>query len=125
MIRSAGQDPDIRLAVSTMNEQLQRLVPSAGRPIGALQILALDGAHTVCGELSAIICVEPDRKAARQGAVSTRRSRNDLPLHGGKEAHPYRITCRMPVRARHGSRRCKELTPKTTESHWSGGQREP
>ena len=108
-----------------MNEQLQRLVPSAGRPIGALQILALDGAHTVCGELSAIIRLEPYRKAARQGAGSIRRSRNDSPLHGGKEAHPHRIPFRMPVRALHGSRRCKQLTPKTTESHWSGGQREP
>src|SRR5438477_11916601 len=121
MIRSAGQDPDIRLAVSTMNEQLQRLVPSAGRPIEALQILALDGAHTVCGELSAIIRFEPDRKAACQAAVSIRHSRSDFLLHGGKETHPQRMTRRMPVKALHGSRRCQELTPKTSESHRSGG----
>src|SRR5690348_13377968 len=108
-----------------MNEWLQRLAPSANRPNRTLQTLALDRAHTVCGELSAIIRSEPARKAARPGAVSIRRPRNDVPPHGGKEAHPYRITCRMPVRALHGSRRCKELTAKTTESHWSGGQREP
>lgn len=108
-----------------MNERLQRLAPSANRHNGTLQTLALNGAHTVCGELSAIIRVEPDRDAARQGAVSIRPSRNDFPLHGGKETYPHRVACRMPAGALHGSRRCKELTPKTTESHWSGGQREP
>ena len=108
-----------------MNERPQRLAPSANRPTGSLQTLALDGARTVCGELSAIIRFEPDRKAACQGAVSTRHSRNDFRLHGGKETHPHPITRRMPVKALHGSCRCKELTPKTTESHRSGGQREP
>jgi hypothetical protein len=108
-----------------MSQRPRRLAPSANRRNGSLQALALDGAHTVRGELSAIIRFEPDSKAARQGAVSIRRSRNDFPPHGGKETHPHRITCRMPVKAPHGSRRCKELTPKTTESHWSGGQREP
>lgn len=108
-----------------MNERPQRLAPSAYQPKGSLQTLALDGAHTVCGELSAIIRLAPDRKAACQAAVSIRRSRNDLLLHGGKETHPHRITRRMPVKALHGSRRRRELTPKTTESHRSGGQREP
>lgn len=113
------------LVVSVMNERLQRLAPSANRPNGSLQTLALDGAHTVRGELSAIIRLEPDRKAACQGAVSIRHSRSDPLLHGGKDTQPHRITRRMPVKALRGSRRCKELTPKTTESHWSGGQREP
>jgi hypothetical protein len=108
-----------------MNERLQRLAPSADRPNRPLQILAPDGAQPVCGELSAIIRFQPDRKAARQGAASTRRSRNDFPLHGGKETHPHRITCQVPVKAPPGSRRCKELTQKTAESHWLGGQREP
>jgi hypothetical protein len=108
-----------------MNERLRRLAPSADRPSGMVQTLALDGTHTVCGELSAIVRLEPDRNAARQDAVSTGRSRNDFPPHGGKQTHPHRITCRMPVKALHAPRRCKELTPKTTESHWSGGQREP
>jgi hypothetical protein len=87
-----------------MNERLQRLVPSANRPNGSLQALALDGAHTVCGELSAIIRFEPDRKAACQDAVSIRRPRNDFPLRSGKETHPHRITCWIPVMALHGSR---------------------
>ena len=108
-----------------MNERPQRLAPSANQPNGSLQTLALDGAHTVRGELSAIIRFEPDRKAACQGAVSIRHSRNDFPLHGGKETYPHRTTRRMPVKALHGSRRCKELTPKAAESHRPGGQREP
>ena len=108
-----------------MNERLQRLAPSTDRPNGTFQTVALDRAHSVCGELSAIIRREPGREAARQGPVSTEHARNDFPLHGGKETHLHRITCRTPVKALHSSRRCKELTPKTTESHWSGGQREP
>src|SRR5262249_7821521 len=109
-----------------MNEWPQWLASPASQPIGALQALALDRAHTVCGEVSVIIReLLVARKAAGQGAASSRRPRNDFPLHGGKQTHPHRIMCRMPVQALHGSRRCKELTPKTTESHWSGGQREP
>lgn len=104
-----------------MNERPQRLAPSANQPNGSLQTLALDGAHTVCGELSAITRFEPDRKAACQAAVSIRHSRNDFLLHGGKETHPRRT----PVKALRGSRRCKELAPKTTESRCAGGQREP
>jgi hypothetical protein len=113
------------LVVSVMNERLQRLAPSANQPNGSLQTLAFDGAHTVCGELSAIIRFEPDRKAACQAAVSIRHSRSGFLLHGGKETHPQRMTRRMPVKALHGLRRCQELTPKTTESHRSGGQRDP
>jgi hypothetical protein len=109
------------LAVSVMNERPQRLAPSANQPNGSLQTLALDGPHTVCGELSAIIRFESDHKATCQAAVWIRHSRNDLLLHGGKETHPRR----MPVKALHGSRRRKEPTPKTTESHRPGGQREP
>lgn len=108
-----------------MNERLQRLAPSANRPNGSLQTLARDGAHTVCGELSVIVWFEPDGKAACQGAVTIRHSRNDFPLHGGEADRPHRITCWMPVKALHGARRCQELTPKTAESHRSGGQRDP
>ena len=57
-------------------------------------------------------------------AVSTGHLRNDFSSDGGKETYLHRITRPMPARrsARHD---VKELTPKTTESHWSGGQREP
>src|SRR5215467_9449367 len=116
MSRLPGHDPMgwprsryVRLVVSMVNERRQRLAPSANRPNGSLQTRALDGARTVCGELSAIT-LEPDRKAACQGAMSIRHSRNDFLLHGGKETHPHRITRRMPVKALDGSRRCKELT---------------
>lgn len=126
MIRLAGQDPDIsRLVVSVMNEQLQGLTPSADRPIGRLQVPAPAGAHTVCGELSAIIRSDPGRKVACEDATGIRRSRNEFSRHDGKEAFPHRVTWQLPAEARHRPRRCRDLTPKTTESHWSGGQREP
>ncbi len=111
--------------MSVVNEQVQRLTPSAGRPSRALQILALDGAHAVAGELSAIIRFGPDGAVVRQGEANVWRARNDFPLPGGKETGLCRITCQMPAKALPGSHRYKELTPKTTESNWSGGQREP
>jgi hypothetical protein len=113
------------LAVSVVNERLQRLTLTADRSNRTLQILALDGARAVARDLSAIIRFGPDGAVACQGEVSAWRARNDFPLHGGKETGPYRITYQMPARALPGSHRYKELTPKTTESHWSGGQREP
>ena len=76
-------------------------------------------------DLSAIIRFGPDGEVACQGEVSARRARNDFPLDGGKKTGLYRMTCPIPAKALPGSHRCKELTPKTTESHWSGGQREP
>ena len=111
--------------MSVVNEQVQRLTPSADRPNRTLQILALDGARAVARDLSAIIRFGPDGAVAYQGEVSAWYARNDFPLRGGKKTGLYRITCQMPAKALPGSRRYEELTPKTTESHWSGGQREP
>jgi hypothetical protein len=45
--------------MSVMKEQLQRFTLPAGRSNKTLQILPPGGAHTVCGELSAIIRREP------------------------------------------------------------------
>jgi hypothetical protein len=111
--------------MTVMNEQLQRLALSADRPGLTLQILALAGPHPVCGELSAISRIEPDREAAGQDAVSTGRLANDFPLDGRKKRYLRRTTCLALAMAAFDLGRCQELTPKTTESHWSGGQREP
>lgn len=124
--RSTDQDPGyVRLAMSVMNEQLQRLTPPVCRPNVTLQILALGGPGLIRGEPSAILCLGPDRGAACQGVAGTGHLRNDHSPGGGKGAYPRRITCQVPAGALLGPHRCKELTPKTTESHWSGGQREP
>jgi hypothetical protein len=117
--------PILRLAMSVMNEQLQRLALSADRPGLTLQILALAGPHPVSGELSAIFGIEPGREAARHDAVSTGRLANAFPLDGRKRSYLHRTTCLALAMAPFNLGLCLELTPKTTESHWSGGQREP
>jgi len=111
--------------MSVLNEQLQRLALSADRPGLTLQILALAGPHPVCGELSAIPRIEPDREATRHDAVSTGRLANGFPLDSRKESYLHRATYLALAMAPFDLGRCQDLTPKTTESHWSGGQREP
>ena len=110
--------------MSVMNERLQRLALSADRPDVVLQILASE-THTVLGKLSANLGLAPGNGAVRQDAAGIRQLRNDITLGGRKHRHLRRITCQVLSKALPGPHRCKELTPKTTESHWSGGQREP
>lgn len=110
--------------MSVMNERLQRLALSADRPDVVLQILAVETPHTVLGKLSA----NPGSalgNGVRQDAVGTMQFRNDITLGGRKNRRPRRTTRTVLSKALPGPHRCKELTPKTTESHWSGGQREP
>ena len=111
--------------MSVMNEQLQRLASPAGRSSLALQIRTFDVPPAARGQLSAILHFQPDGEVMRPGVARTRRLRNDPPPDYGKRARPHRIALRMPARVPLSPGRCNELTPKTTESHWSGGQREP
>lgn len=110
--------------MSVMNERLQRLALSADRPDVVLQILAFETPYTVLGKLSANPGLAPG-DGVRQDAAGTRQLRNDITLGGRKHRHLRRITCPVLSKTPPGPHRCKELTPKTTESHWSGGQREP
>jgi hypothetical protein len=110
--------------MSVMNERLQRLALSADRPDVVLQILAFEGPHTVRGKLSANPGLAPGN-GVRQDAAGTRQFRNDITLGGRNHRHLRRNPCQVLSKALPGPHRCKELTPKTTESHWSGGQREP
>lgn len=107
-----------------MNERLDRLALSADRPDVVLQILAFEGPHTVPGELSANLGLGPGN-AACQDTAGARRFLNDITLGGRKYRHLRRITCQVLSKALPGLHPGKELTPKTTESHWSGGQRVP
>jgi hypothetical protein len=126
MIEWAGEDPDTSgLAMSVMNERLQRLIRPADRPSVTLRVLALDGLGSVRSELSAIFRFGPGSDAACPDAAGTGDLRNEISPGGGKATYLHRITCQMPATALLGQHRRKELTPKTTESHWSGGQREP
>jgi hypothetical protein len=134
MIDSLVKIPDTSGGLmSVTNEQRQLLRRSAHRPSVALQIHFPDGPHTGPGELSAILRFGPGSGAVRQGAAGTGHVPNSISLSGGnaislgggRAARPHRVMCQLPARALPGPRWCNELTPKTTESHWSGGQREP
>jgi hypothetical protein len=111
--------------MSVMNERLQRLALSADRPDVVLQAHVFEGPHTVLGKLSANLGLAPGNGAMRRDAAGAWQFRNDITPGGRKHRRPRRITCQVLSKALPGPHRCKELTPKTTESHWSGGQREP
>lgn len=108
-----------------MYEQLQRLAQEADRPNVTIQILPLDGPHTVFVESFVIFRFEPDSEAALQDVVSTEHLRNDFSLEGEKETYLHWIAFQMLARASLDPERSKDLILKTAESHWSDGQREP
>ena len=108
-----------------MCKQPQRLAWTADRPDVTLQILPLDGPQIVCGELSAIPRFVPDGGPASPDVANPGHSLNEFPLDGGSAAGLLRIAPGIPAGAALGPGRSGEVIPKTTESHWSGGQREP
>jgi hypothetical protein len=108
-----------------MNEQLQRLASPVGLPTLTLQIRTLAVPHPACGQLSAIFSCGPCGKAARRGLAAAGHLQNHPAPGGGKHKRPQRLALQMPTGVPVSRGRGKELTPKTTESHWAGGQREP
>jgi hypothetical protein len=106
-----------------MHGQLQRLAQEADRPNVTLQILPLDGPHTVFVESFVIFRFEQDGEQALQDVVSTEHLRNDFSLEGEKETYLHWIAFQMLTRASLDPDRSKELILKTAESHWSDGQR--
>jgi transcriptional regulator with XRE-family HTH domain len=108
-----------------MYEQLQRLARDAGRPNVTVQVLPLDGPHTVFVESFVIFRFDPDSEAGLQDVVSTEHLRNDFSLEGEKETYLHWLAFQMLAKASLNPDRSKELILKTADSHWSGGQREP
>lgn len=108
-----------------MYEQLQRLARDAGRPNVTVQVLPLDGPHTVFVESFVIFRFDPDSEAGLQDVVSTEHLRNDFSLEGEKETYLHWLAFQMLARASLDPERSSELILKTAESHWSSGQREP
>jgi transcriptional regulator with XRE-family HTH domain len=108
-----------------MYEQLQRLARDADRPNVTVQVLPLDGPHTVFAESFVIFRFDPDSDAGLKDVVSKEHLRNDFSLEGEKETYLHWIAFQMLTRASLDPDRSKELILKTAESHWSGGQREP
>ncbi len=108
-----------------MFEQLQRLVRDADRPNVTVQVLPLDGQHTVFAESFVIFRFDPDSDAGLKDVVSTEHLRNDFSLEGEKETYLHWVAFQMLTRAALDPDRSKELILKAAESHWSAGQREP
>jgi hypothetical protein len=122
MIRSAGHDPDTQVGDElVMNEQLQRLASPVSLPALTLQIRARAVPQTARGQLCTIFRCRPYGKAARQGVASAGHLQNHPTPDGGKR----RLALRMPTGVPVSQGRRKEFTTRTTESHRSGGQREP
>jgi hypothetical protein len=108
-----------------MYEQPQWLARPADRPDVPLQILPLAGPRTVCEALFAILRFVPDYDPASRDVPGTGVPPNDLSLGGGKGSCRLPIAPGMIAGTALGPGRSGEVIPKTTESHWSGGQREP
>jgi transcriptional regulator with XRE-family HTH domain len=107
-----------------MYEQLQRLAREADRPNVTVQILPLDGPHTVFVESFVIFRFGPDSEAALQDVVSTEHLRNDFSLEGEKETYLHWLAFQMLAKASLDSDQSRDLIFKTAESHWSGSLRD-
>ena len=110
---------------SVMREQLQRLAVEADRANVTVQVLPLDGPHSVFAESFVIFRFDPDSDAGLKDVVSIEHLLNDFSLEGEKETYLHWIAFQMLTRASLDPDRSKELILKTAESRWSGGQREP
>jgi transcriptional regulator with XRE-family HTH domain len=108
-----------------MHEQLQRLALEADRPNVTVQVLPLNGPHSVFAESFVIFRFDPDSDAGLKDVVSIEHLLNDFSLEGEKETYLHWIAFQMLTRSSLDPDRSKELILKTAESHWSGGQREP
>ena len=101
-----------------MYEQLQRLAKECDRPNLTLQILPLDGQHTVIGESFVLFGFEADGDAVLQDVVSTEQMRSGFILEGERETHLHRVAFRTLTEAALSPADSKQLILDTAESHW-------
>jgi transcriptional regulator with XRE-family HTH domain len=105
-----------------MYEQLQRLAREADRPNLTLQILPLNGQHTVFGESFVIFSFGPDDDAALRDVVSAEHLRNDFSLEDERETYLHKIAFRMLANTSLDPASSKALILDTAETHWSSSQ---
>ena len=106
-----------------MYEQLQRLVQEADRPKATLQILRLDGQHTVSGESFVIFGFGEDSDAMLQDVVSTEQMRSGFILEGERETYLHRIAFQALAEASLNPAESRALILETARSHWSSAER--
>jgi transcriptional regulator with XRE-family HTH domain len=100
---------------SVMYDQLQRLVQEADRPNLTVQILPLNGQHTVFGESFVIFGFRDD-----QDVVITEQLRNSVTLEGERETYLHRIAFQSLCEAALDPAESRALILETAESYWSG-----
>lgn len=103
----------------TMYEQLQRLAKECDRDNVTLQILPLNGLHTIIGESFVLFGFEADGDAVLQDVVSTEQMRSGFILEGERETHLHRVAFRTVTEAALSPEASKELILKTAEDHWT------
>jgi transcriptional regulator with XRE-family HTH domain len=107
----------------TMYEQLQRLAKECDRDNVTLQILALDGVHTIIGESFVLFGFEADGDAVLQDVVSTEQMRSGFILEGERETHLHRVAFRTLTEAALNPEDSKQRILDIAEDYWTGTSR--
>ena len=113
LLRRIGSD-------QTMYEQLQRLAKECDRPSLTLQILPLDGVHTVIGESFVLFGFEADGDAVLQDVVATEQMRSGFILEGERETHLHRVAFRTLTESALGPAESKQRILEMAEARWNG-----
>lgn len=103
----------------TMYEQLQRLAKECDRDNVTLQILPLDGVHTIIGESFVLFSFEADGDAVLQDVVSTEQMRSGFILEGERETHLHRVAFRTLTEAALSPEDSKQRILDTAEDYWT------
>jgi hypothetical protein len=107
----------------TMQEQLQRLAKECDRPNLTLQVLPLDGPHTVIGESFVLFGFEADGDAVLADVVSTEQMRSGFIIEGERETHLHRVAFRTLTEAALSPADSKQLILNVADSLWTGRSR--
>jgi transcriptional regulator with XRE-family HTH domain len=105
-----------------MHEQLERLARECDRPNVTLQVLPLDGPHTVIGESFVLFGFEADGDAVMADVVATEQMRSGFILEGERETHLHRVAFRTLTEAALSPADSKRLILETAESRWTGAR---
>jgi len=105
-----------------MYEQLQRLAKECDRPNLTIQILPLDGLHTVIGESFVLFGFEANGDAVLKDVVSTEQMRSGFILEGERETHLHRVAFRILTEAALSPADTKSLILETAETRWAGSR---
>jgi transcriptional regulator with XRE-family HTH domain len=116
LLRRIGSD-------RVMYEQLLRLANECDRPNLTLQVLPLDGPHTVIGESFVLFSFEADGDPVLEDVVATEQMRSGFILEGERETHLHRVAFRTLAEASLSPDDSKQLIVETAESRWAGIRR--